>query len=347
MVDVEVVDPNRAGEAVFRGIHEVLSTSQEVDLPDEEPVGYEDVVNQFRNPFPGLGAAHHWLGRRGGEVVAVATALFPEHDNEHVAIVLLTVHPKVRGQGIGTTVLRALVPELTARGRTVVEGIQVGRVGETWANALGFRTVNTTILQHLRFADADRSLWDVPVPEGYRVERWIGAAPNAIVASYAEAKNAIADSPRGEAELKERRWTVDLVREDEAVVAARGIEQRVVVAVHEATDEVVGMTEVWLQPLRKPWAYQRETTVIAAHRGHGLGRVVKAHMLRGLAGDRPDLVLSVTGTNADNVHMAAVNHALGFATVRSMVEVNGTVAGLLEALGGVDAEQRQAEHEHP
>jgi hypothetical protein len=45
--------------------------------------------------------------------------------------------------------------------------------------------------------------------------------------------------------------------------------------------------------------------------------------------------------------MAAVSHSLGFTTVRSMVEVNRTVAGLLEALGGVDAQQRQAEHEHP
>jgi mycothiol synthase len=272
--------------------------------------------------------------------VATATLILPEHENHRVALPIITVHPKSRRQGIGTAVLRALVPELVARGREVVEGVQLDRggAGEAWAAALGFRTVNATIVQHLRFADADRSLWDVPTPDGYRVETWVGAAPDGLIASYTEAKRAIGDSTRGDAALLETQWTVERVREAEAVTAERGIEQRVVVAVHESTGAVAGVTELWLHPRRKPWGFQQDTSVLAAHRGHGLGRVIKAAMLKWLVADRPDLVLVQTGTSADNTHMAGVNHALGFTTVRSMVEVNRTVAGLLEALGSVDAE---------
>ena len=331
-MEIVPLDPDSAGEAEFRGFHEVLAAAQEVDLPAEDPVTYEETVGRLRHPLPGMGEVRHWLARHDDEVVAVATLLLPENENAHVALPLLTVHPSRRRRGIGTAVLRALTPEMTSRGRTVVEGIQVGPVGEAWATALGFRTANATILQHLRFADADRSLWDVPPPAGYRVERWIGAAPDDLVASYVEAKNAITDSPRGDAAFQELTWTVDRVREAEAVAAERGVEQRVVVAVHERTGDVVGVTEVWVQPLRKPWVFQRDTAVLAAHRGHGLGVAIKARMLRWVTADRPNLVLAQTGTNADNVHMIAVNHALGFTTVRSMLEVNQPLDDLRQTL---------------
>ena len=116
---------------------------------------------------------------------------------------------------------------------------------------------------------------------------------------------------------------------------------------HEPTGEVAGLTQLQLHPHRPRYGYQRDTAVLAAYRGHGLGRAIKAHVLRWLEDDGAHLDVVDTGTAADNPYMAAVNHSLGFATVRSVIGVNRTVAGLLEALGGVDAQQRQAEHEHP
>ena len=53
-------------------------------------------------------------------------------------------------------------------------------------------------------------------------------------------------------------------------------------------------------------------------------------MLRWLTPLALDLVY--TGTNADNVHMARVNHSLGFTTVRSMLEVNQPVEDLRKTL---------------
>lgn len=348
-VVVEPLDPWRAGEAELTGVFEVRAAAQEVDAPTQEPVTPESVVARLRSPMPGLGETRHWLARRDDDVVGTATVIFPEAENSGLALVEVIVHPRSRRRGIGTAVLRALVPELTARGRDVVEGMQItkGGAGEAWAAATGFRTVNESILQRLRFADVDPVLWDVPVPDGYRLEQWIGAAPAELVASYAAAKQAIHDAPRGDAALREPAWTVDRVRAAEAEALEQRVEERVVVAVAEGTGEVAGLTQLWLHPRRPTWAYQRDTAVLAAHRGHGLGLAVKARMLRWLTADRPDLDLVYTGTSADNVHMAGLNHLLGFATVRSTVEVNRTVAGLLEALGGVDAEQRQPEDQHP
>ena len=91
-------------------------------------------------------------------------------------------------------------------------------------------------------------------------------------------------------------WTVERVREAEAEVLALDVEERVVVAVHEPTGEVAGLTQLQLHPHRPRYGYQRDTAVLAAHRGHGLGRAIKAHMLRWLEDDGVDLDVVDTGT---------------------------------------------------
>ncbi|MFD9736780.1 GNAT family N-acetyltransferase [Umezawaea sp. NPDC059074] len=330
MVEIVPLDPHHAEEADLVAFHAVVLAAQGVDQVDEDPISYESLVTRLRNPFAGFGDLRHWLARRDGEVVGTVTLMLFDDENSDLVMAEITVHPKLRRQGIGTAVLRALLPEMV--GRAVLEGAKVtaGGAGEAWAVALGFRKANATILQRLRFADVDPALWAVPAPDGYRVERWAGSAPDDLVESYAEARSAIHDAPRGDAEFRQPDWTVDRVRATEAENQARGVDERVVVAVHEASGTVVGLTLLELNPRRPGWGYQRDTAVLAAHRGHGLGRVIKAEMLRWLT--PLDLDLVYTGTNADNVHMARVNHSLGFTTVRSMLEVNQPVEALREAL---------------
>jgi len=146
------------------------------------------------------------VGRRDGEVVAAVTLIFPEEENAHVAVIDITVHPERRRQGIGTAVLRALLPEVVARGGEVVQGEQItaGGAGEEWATALGFRVSNEVVLQRLRFVDVDPTSWDRPAPAGYHLRRWVGAAPDDLVASYAVARGAIHDAPRGDSALSVR-----------------------------------------------------------------------------------------------------------------------------------------------
>jgi RimJ/RimL family protein N-acetyltransferase len=62
--------------------------------------------------------------------------------------------------------------------------------------------------------------------------------------------------------------------------------------------------------------------VTPAHRGHGLGRAVKAHVLRWLLADRPALESVETGTDAANAPMIRVNEQLGFVTDREVVVVS-------------------------
>lgn len=323
-VDAELFDPQTAPESDLVDCHRLMKAWWLLDKPDLPELTYDDAVGRLRNPFPGFGEVVRWVARRDGEVVGLATVYFLEDDSSHIALTEIVVHPAARRHGTGTAMLRALSPELRARGREIVEGWQltVGGDGPKWAESLGFQTVHTVLMQAMEIADADSSLWNVDVPEGYRTLRWTGAAPDALVASYSEARQSIHDAPLGDLGYQDPQWTVDRVREREAELAALGVEQRVVVAVHEATGAVAGMTELEVLPNDLNWGLQRDTAVSPAHRGRGLGRCVKAEMIRWLLADRPGFQRIQTTTGAANAHMSRVNHELGFVTVRTMVAVN-------------------------
>jgi len=329
-VDVELLDAHSAPESDLVGCHRVMEAWWLRDKPDLPALTYDDAVGRLRLPFPGFGEAVHRVARRRGEIVGLATVYFLEDDSSHIALTEIVVHPRARRHGVGTAMLRALVPELRARGRELVEGWQltVGGDGPKWAEALGFRTVHTVLMQTLEFSGADSSLWNVDVPAGYRTHRWIGAAPDDLIACYAKARQAIHDAPLGDLGYQDPQWTVQRVREREAELSAVGVEQRVVVAVHEATGAVAGLTELEVHPSDLGWGFQRDTAVLPAHRGEGLGRCVKAEMIRWLLADRPEFKRIQTTTGADNKHMSRVNHQLGFTTARTMVAVNLELAEL-------------------
>ncbi|SFR22204.1 Acetyltransferase (GNAT) domain-containing protein [Lentzea waywayandensis] len=334
VVSVKAFDVAAASEADLHGYYEVSVESHAVDLPNEPRMSFDEFVGKLKNPPTGVGALEHWLVRRDGLVVAAVTVAFPEEENAHIALTTVTVHPRLRRQGIGTSALRALLPELMGRGRGVVEAWQLlkGGAGERWALEIGFQPAKSMELQALVFAQTDSARWKAKAPAGYRLERWVGAAPDHLVSSYAAAHAAMDDAPIGDSDFKSVQWSAARVREIEADLRSREIERRVVVAVHEQTGEVVGLTEIELYPNRPAVAMQGDTAVVADHRGHGIGLWIKAHMVCWLIEERPVLQRVHTGTHTENTHMLKVNEQLGFETLRSVVAVNRPAAELTACL---------------
>ena len=332
---VESFDPEHASEGDLHAYYEVMVARQETDRPDEPRLTYEDVLGRLKNPFIGFGPVAYWVARLHGELVGLAIVYFMEEESSHIGLTEVIVHPRVRRRGIGSTMLRALLPELRARGRSFVETWQItaGSDGERFANALGFHTAHTVLYQALVIPETDSALWQQSVPPGYRVQQWTDAAPDDLVESFANAFTAMQDAPTGDLGFGEPEWNTQRVRAHEAELRQNNVELRVVVAVHEGTGEVAGLTQLELHPHRPYWAFQRDTAVVPAHRGHGLGLCIKAHMVRWLLADRPDLDRIYTTTGAGNAHMIRVNHQLGYRTVRTMIAVNRDLAELEADLG--------------
>jgi mycothiol synthase len=317
MLDIQPFDGRRATDAEIDECHELRIAVYAVDYPDLPVQTRQETAAGLRTPTAQRGEDLRWQARLDGRLVGQATVGLPADGNEHIAGVHISVHPSYRRRGIGTTLMDTMTPVLWERGRKVMEGYYVteGSTGDHFTRALGFSVVQTRVAQMLTFAEVDPQRWDVAVPDGYRLVRWIGHCPDDLVESYSRARHAIDDAPTGDSTYVTPGWSVARIRQLEAENREQGVEWRTVVAVDEQ-GEVAGLTEVERLPLSPDRLFQGDTAVLTAHRGHGLGLAMKADMLRRLTADNDGLDHVWTSTDATNTHMVAVNEKLGFETVR-------------------------------
>jgi hypothetical protein len=147
---------------------------------------------------------------------------------------------------------------------------------------------------------------------GYRLQSWAGAAPDALLDSFAAARNAINDAPDFDEDPAV--WSPRLVRDLEAAVARRDREIRVTVALDER-GEVVAFTELRVSRTAGAVAGTEDTAVVTEHRRRGLARLVKLESLLQLQRARPDVRLVTTSNAEENRAMLELNRALGFAPV--------------------------------
>ncbi|PWK80677.1 acetyltransferase (GNAT) family protein [Lentzea atacamensis] len=335
-INVAPFELDQASRLDLEACYELWMAARAMDRPEDDVAySYDDWLAAARQPAAGLGARGLWLARRDDEVVAMVVVFFLEAENSDVALTEITVAPNARRQGVGTAVLRAVLQQFEARGRGVVEGWDLTAAGPAhrWAESVGLREVKTTVAQWLRFADADLAAWEVPVPAGYRLRSWVGAAPEELVASYTRALSALRDAPSEESAVHYPEWTVDRMRSAEEEARDRGVERRVVVAVSEETGEVAAVTRLDLYSSVPTCGYQLDTVVVPSQRGNGLGLCVKAALIRLLRAERPEVDRVYTTANADNEHIIAINHRIGFRIERTTVAVKADTARLRAVLG--------------
>lgn len=306
--------PNQRSDQDIQEWYDVIVAALRKESPDLPLPAFDAYLDQTRRPVGPLGPRLMWAARIGREIVGTAVVSFPDSENAHMAVVAIHVRPDAQRQGIATQLLRVALPQIHASGRKLVAGLslQVGLSGQLWATALGFRTVQEVLGQILRVQEVDPSLWDVEAPAGFIARRWVGRTPDELVDSYARARTAIEDAPLGESSIVHPRWTVERVRQAEHDAERLGEEHFVVVAIHEQTGAVAAITEVALKASRPEHGAQRDTAVLRAYRGNGLGVFVKAAMMRWLVEERPQIRQIITSNAPDNEHMILVNNRIGY-----------------------------------
>ncbi|GIG67116.1 GNAT family N-acetyltransferase [Phytomonospora endophytica] len=331
--DIARVDTLALPERVLDEYCALMTAAFPVDQPYAAVPGRAAMIENIRPAVPAPETSV-WLARRGDRVLGYAKVEPLTGANAAIVGLMVRVHPEFRRQGIGTALMRAIAPRLGDGGRTnVTGGADEGGPGHAWAVGLGFAVTAGFRKQRLDLAEADRGRWDVaPVP-GFVSRAWGEQAPEELLAEYATARNAIHDRPRTET-YDAPQWTPEGIRAHEREQDRLGVEQRVLAAVEEPTGKVAGLTIVEFMPARPSLAMQRDTAVLAAYRGKGLGLWLKATMLTELARDRADLTTVITSTSRDNVHMARINTALGFEEPATMLVLEHSVEDVVARLGG-------------
>lgn len=309
-------------DPLFRAWCEVWEAGERADRPDDPPRPALEHVALGRDLLTpgGSRTGTHRAALLDGRLVGALRLVLPLRDNLGVAAVSLGVHPDARRRGTGTALLREALTLARAAGREVL----LGELDEPVPHGAGAAFLR----RHRATRDLVEIRRDLPLPvdearlaaleadarraaTGYELVRWRDRVPDALLADRAVLEERMSsDAPHGDLPVERERWDGDRVRELEASVAERGRTALSAGAVRDG--RLVAFTDLHV-PLAQPvHAFQGGTLVVPEHRGHRLGALVKAAVLRDLAAALPQVRRVRTYNSESNRPMVAVNEALGF-----------------------------------
>ena len=253
-----------------------------------------------------------------------------DYDNLDQAWVEMAVSVDHRRRGIGTAAQLLAFDEARAMGRT-----KVGWFGwdyeQTWgfAAATGFEPKSVAVLRRQHLHELEAGLADRLYAEAephacdYELVRVMVPTPEELLPALAAATAAINDAPLDDLELEDEVFTPERTRAFETAHLASDYRVYRVLARHRGSGELAGLTVISVDGETPTIGHQLDTSVVASHRGHRLGLLLKADMMRWLAEAEPQLLTVDTFNAESNDHMVKVNELLGYRVMARELQYQG------------------------
>jgi GNAT superfamily N-acetyltransferase len=332
-------DPRVATAAEITTLVATLNAVMHADLPDDPP--WRDVLMReyLSATMPGERRIS-WIAEknegdlaRGVPLLGYASILLLGD----IGVVECLVHPEMRRHGVARALMHTVVGYAHAEGFQTL-GVEVpgGTDAVHFYTSLGFHKVFSEVRSVLDLSDVNwPSLGELAngVAAGYSLWFCPDSPPEELMAAYAAAKAEVQDADISDLDLRPSSYEPDRLRASLATLHARGLRPYIVVAVHDATGVVAGLTEVVVPEQRPTRADQYDTVVLPGHRGYGVGRAIKARMLFELRSAVPGLTQVQTWNAAVNEPLLKVNSELGFVPDRDWLEFEAEIPDLARTLG--------------
>ena len=318
-VQIERLDhDDRSAVAGLTGLHEAIRLA---DAPYLHPQSVEMVAADLRFNHD-QEPSEHYLALADGQVVGFGALYASTWDNLDVAWLQGGVHPDHRRQGVGSALqehlhARCLELERPSVGADAWEGSP----GIPFLEGQGFGKKSQAILRRQDLTSITpgqvEALRDRALERAgdYELLRFDGPLPEEIIADYCRMASSINDAPLDDLELEDDAYSPARTRKVEEAQQGRNRDHLRIAARHRETGELGGHTELVVERWDPSVAYQFDTAVAPAHRGHRLGLLLKAAMVLWLRERNPEVRTVDTWNAESNGFMIEVNQQLGYRVV--------------------------------
>ncbi|HUR77525.1 MAG TPA: GNAT family N-acetyltransferase [Acidimicrobiales bacterium] len=337
---IQEFDVQAASEDELRALYEFgLPLSLELD-PETPPDPFELWRRQMLITSP-FGETRRWVAHDGDAVVGYGNLqLTRTGDNTHLAEFDVEVAASHRRRGLGCEILRRIVDDAEADGRTtLVGGAPKDSVGTAFLAAVGCEPAIVDRRSRLRLAEVDPSLVEGWLADAkakasdYSLLLFDGRVPDEHLEAMISVLEVMNDAPRENLEMDDEHETPEQFRDGERRIAERGGVLLQLVARHDPTGEFAGFTTLSFNPLVPQVVWQWGTAVRREHRGHAIGRWLKAANLNNLREHNPSAEFVDTWNAGSNKWMLAINDDLGFRPYIWYAAMQGKIDDVKKALG--------------
>ena len=311
-----------APEEVRQGLYRVAAAIELEEFPDDEPAPYEFHLNRWRTGSTPHGQITRHYVEDGGEVTAfMFTGRWPIDDPTN-SFVVVWVHPDHRRKGTGKALLARAIDLLEPHGvEKVIVDVDDGSPWVPAMERLGFKKSLTDKRGRLQISDLDLDLMDSWIARAreraseYDIVHLTSPIPEEYLERWCEMTNVMNTAPMEDLEIADHLMTPERWRADERLRETRGDIYLAAGALHRPSGRFAGFSEIYVQRYHPKQALQHDTGVDPDHRNRGLGRWLKAEMIKRLVRDHPEVERVDTWNAGSNAPMLAINDEMGFRPV--------------------------------
>ncbi|MCY3413022.1 MAG: GNAT family N-acetyltransferase [Candidatus Heimdallarchaeota archaeon] len=268
-----------------------------------------------------IGSADLYLTRMGS----------PAYEkNKHTGWGSIGVHKDYRLQGIGTQLMRAVIPKLIEQGRTIFMGGSNEPDGMNWVDHIGIGTI--ALVEYENRLYMNQVNWDL-------MEQWVAdgphLAPGVTLKTFSRMSDALIDryasfmtKALNSVPKEDLEWeaviTPEVIRNNEERTEKLN-EDWISFATVEENGDFSGMTEIFYPRVDKFLIWQGLTAVLEEYRGKKLGKWLKASAMLYIRDHYPDVKFIQTENANVNDAMLGINTKMGFKLHKQRNEYKFTI----------------------